>query len=62
VLVAGREQPAPAANATAARERAHALLTQGLTRKDAAGRLVRELGLSRNDAYRLVTTGVKRET
>lgn len=56
VIVAGHEQPAPAPHPNAVRERAHALLAQGLTRKDAAGRLVRELGIPRNDAYRLVTT------
>ncbi len=61
VIVAGHEQAARSADPQAARERAHTLLAEGLSRKDAAGRLARELGMSRNQAYRLVTADVKRE-
>ena len=61
VIVAGQARPSRSPDHEVARERAHALLAQGLTRKDAAGRLVRELGLPRNQAYRLVTA-VKSET
>lgn len=64
VIVAGGERtPAPVDPGTA-RERARRLLAEGLSRKDAAGRLERELGIPRNQAYRIVTTspGGKRET
>lgn len=54
VIVAGQERvPSPGDRETA-RERARALLAEGLSRKDAAGRLVRELGIPRNEAYRMV--------
>jgi len=54
VIVAGRERVAPSADPDLARERARSLLAEGLSRKDAAGQLARELGIPRNDAYRMV--------
>lgn len=62
VIVAGQERAGPFADPATARVRARALLAEGLSRKDAAGRLARDLGIPRNDAYRLVTTTVKSET
>jgi 16S rRNA (cytidine1402-2'-O)-methyltransferase len=61
VIVAGQEAAPASPDSEAARERARALLAEGWSRKDAASRLVRELGLPRNAAYRLVTTDPKRE-
>ncbi len=56
VIVAGRERVPPSADPDIARQRARSLLAEGLSRKDAAGRLAHELGIPRNDAYRMVTT------
>jgi 16S rRNA (cytidine1402-2'-O)-methyltransferase len=42
-------------NVEAWRTRARALLAAGLSRRDAAGQLAAELGISRNAAYRVVT-------
>jgi 16S rRNA (cytidine1402-2'-O)-methyltransferase len=56
LMVAGQARVPPSADPETARSRARALLEEGLSRKDAAGRLARELGIPRNDAYRLVTT------
>lgn len=61
VIVAGQERVPSSADPEAAREHARALLAEGLSRKDAAGRLVRELGIPRNQAYRLVTTNARSE-
>lgn len=61
VIVAGRERAGSSADPDTARAHARALLEEGLSRKDAAGRLARELGVPRNQAYRLVTT-VRGET
>jgi hypothetical protein len=44
------------------RRRAQALLAEGMSRRDAAGQIAVEFGISRNEAYRLVTTGVTRES
>lgn len=56
LLVAGGAPPQrPEPTAVDAASRAHDLLAQGLSRKDAAARLARELHLSRNEAYRLIT-------
>ena len=38
-----------------AEDRARTLLAEGLSRRDAATQLARELNLPRNEAYRLVT-------
>jgi len=56
VIVAGQERAPAPADPTTARERARALLAEGVSRKDTAGRLARDLGISRNEAYRLVTS------
>jgi hypothetical protein len=37
-----------------ARDRALALLADGVTRREATQRLIAELGMARNEAYRLV--------
>ena len=55
VIVAGtgkppREEPPPDPEA-----RARALLAEGMSRRDVADRLAAETGISRNNAYRLVT-------
>jgi 16S rRNA (cytidine1402-2'-O)-methyltransferase len=50
----GRPPPAPDRTADAAEEAA-ALLAEGLSRREVARRLTETLGMSRNDAYRLVT-------
>ena len=47
--------PAAPDRTTDAVEEATALLAEGLTRREVARRLTETLGLSRNDAYRLVT-------
>ncbi|MBI2616352.1 MAG: 16S rRNA (cytidine(1402)-2'-O)-methyltransferase [Gemmatimonadetes bacterium] len=60
VIVAGRTRAPSFADPATARARARALLAEGLSRKDVAGRLVRELGLPRNEAYRLAAD-VRRE-
>ncbi len=62
VMVSGRQQTLAPGDPETARRRAQALLAQGLSRRDAAAQLVRELGIPRNAAYRLVTTDVRRET
>lgn len=55
VVVAGAPTAAAPAAADAARRLARRLLEQGLSRRDAAGRLARDCGLPRNEAYRIVT-------
>lgn len=58
LIVAGRppaRAPAPDVSEQA-RERARALLAEGVSRRDAAGRLAHELAIPRNQAYRLVAT------
>ncbi len=55
VLVGGAAPEEPGADPEAARERARALLGEGLSRRDAAERLAAELTLSRREAYRVVT-------
>jgi len=62
VIVAGHERTVPPADPETARRRAQALLAEGLSRKDVAGRLIGELGIARNQAYRLVAATLKRET
>ena len=54
VLVAGIGPTARRADSDVARARAVTLLAEGLTRKDVTARLVDELGLPRNEAYKLV--------
>lgn len=57
VLVAGRpEDASPAEPPPDAGERAVRLLATGLSRKDAVQQLVQELGIPRNEAYRIVTS------
>ncbi len=56
VIVAGGEQPLARGDPETVRRRAQALLAEGLSRRDAVGRLVDEFGMPRNDAYRMVTT------
>jgi 16S rRNA (cytidine1402-2'-O)-methyltransferase len=47
--------PVPPERTEEAVEQATALLAEGLTRREVARRLTESLGMSRNDAYRLVT-------
>lgn len=54
IVIAGSGKPADAAPPPDVEERARALLVEGLSRKDAAGRLAEETGISRNTAYRIV--------
>jgi 16S rRNA (cytidine1402-2'-O)-methyltransferase len=54
IVIAGSGRPAVAAPPPDLEERARALLVEGLSRKDAAGRLAEETGISRNTAYRIV--------
>jgi 16S rRNA (cytidine1402-2'-O)-methyltransferase len=56
VMVAGRVTPPTSPDPEAARARARELLAAGGTRRDVAGRLAVELAISRNAAYRLVTS------
>ena len=56
IVMEGTGTPAPAPDRTAdAAEEAAALLAEGLSRREVARRLTETLGMSRNDAYRLVT-------
>ncbi|HZE76119.1 MAG TPA: 16S rRNA (cytidine(1402)-2'-O)-methyltransferase [Gemmatimonadales bacterium] len=56
VLLAGTGEPAPPPDRTAeGRALARQLLDGGATRREAAQRVAAELGLARNEAYRLVT-------
>ncbi|HEX2220675.1 MAG TPA: 16S rRNA (cytidine(1402)-2'-O)-methyltransferase, partial [Gemmatimonadales bacterium] len=56
IVMAGTGVPPPPPDRTAdATEEATALLAEGLSRREVARRLTETLGLSRNDAYRLVT-------
>ena len=55
VLLAGAPT-APTLPSPRAHERASELLAGGVSRKDAAARLATEFGLSRNEAYRMVTS------
>jgi 16S rRNA (cytidine1402-2'-O)-methyltransferase len=56
VLLAGTGEPAPAPDRTEeGRALARQLLDGGATRREAAQRVAAELGLARNEAYRLVT-------
>ena len=55
VVLAGTGAPAePPDRTDEARARALALLADGVTRREATQRLVAELGMARNEAYRLV--------
>ncbi|MBK7348996.1 MAG: 16S rRNA (cytidine(1402)-2'-O)-methyltransferase [Gemmatimonadetes bacterium] len=57
VVVAGRPEGAsPAEHLADAGEHAARLLATGLSRKDTVHHLVQELGISRNEAYRIVTS------
>jgi 16S rRNA (cytidine1402-2'-O)-methyltransferase len=56
IVMEGTGSPPPAPDRTAdAAEAAAALLAEGLSRREVARRLTETLGMSRNDAYRLVT-------
>jgi 16S rRNA (cytidine1402-2'-O)-methyltransferase len=56
IVIEGTGAPPPPADRTAdATEEATALLAEGLSRREVARRLTETLGMSRNDAYRLVT-------
>jgi 16S rRNA (cytidine1402-2'-O)-methyltransferase len=56
IVVEGTGTPAPAADRTHdATEEATVLLAEGLTRREVVRRLTETMGMSRNDAYRLVT-------
>ena len=56
VVIAGTGAPAPEEDRTEeATEHAVELLAEGLSRREVARRLTESHGLSRNDAYRLVT-------
>jgi 16S rRNA (cytidine1402-2'-O)-methyltransferase len=56
IVMQGTGSPPPAPDRTAdAAEEAAALLAEGLSRREVARRLTETLGLSRNEAYRLVT-------
>ena len=56
IVMEGTGTPPPAPDRTAdAAEEAAALLAEGLSRREVARRLTETLGMSRNDAYRLVT-------
>lgn len=63
VMVAGEARSSPTSDPAAVQERARRLLADGMSRKDAAGRLARELGVPRNEAYRIVAANAseKRE-
>jgi 16S rRNA (cytidine1402-2'-O)-methyltransferase len=55
VLLAGRGEPAPAPDRTEeGRALARQLLERGATRREAARQVAADLGLARNEAYRLV--------
>ncbi|HEY7482049.1 MAG TPA: 16S rRNA (cytidine(1402)-2'-O)-methyltransferase [Gemmatimonadales bacterium] len=55
IVVEGTGTPAPAADRTHdATEEATVLLAEGLTRREVVRRLTETMGMSRNDAYRLV--------
>ena len=56
IVMEGTGTPPPAPDRTAdAAEEAAALLAEGLSRREVARRLTETMGMSRNDAYRLVT-------
>ena len=54
VLQGTGEPPAPPDRSDDARQLATSLLAEGRTRREAAKAVAAEIGLSRNDAYRLV--------
>lgn len=54
VLAGSGAPPAPPDRSEEARARARTLLAEGATRRETSRRLVAELGLPRNEAYRLV--------
>ncbi len=57
VVMAGRpDAPAEALPVADIEERARVILAAGVTRKEAVQRLVTELGVPRNEAYRIVTS------
>jgi 16S rRNA (cytidine1402-2'-O)-methyltransferase len=58
VVVAGQplREARPVVNEAEARVRAKALLAEGLSRRDAADRLAKELSMVRREAYRIVTS------
>ncbi|KPK00743.1 MAG: hypothetical protein AMS20_15080 [Gemmatimonas sp. SG8_28] len=58
VVVAGRPSGAeePLVDETTLRERASALLSEGLSRRDAAARLAGEFPIGKREAYRIVTS------
>ena len=57
LVVAGRgERASPEMSSAAVSDHAVALLSDGLTRKAVVQRLVAELGVPRNEAYRIVTS------
>jgi 16S rRNA (cytidine1402-2'-O)-methyltransferase len=61
-VVAGATARPERTDPDALRRRALALLAQGISRRDVAAQLAGESGIARNEAYRLVTTDVKRDT
>ena len=62
VVVAGGAPRPERSDPEAVRRRARVLLAQGLSRRDVAAQLAGEFGIPRNEAYRLVTSDVKRAT
>ena len=54
LLVAGREPARETPSVDLLRDRAAALLAQGMSRRDVAARLASEFDCSRNEAYRVV--------
>jgi 16S rRNA (cytidine1402-2'-O)-methyltransferase len=55
VVVEGRMERDDEIDPSMIEDRARELLAEGLTRKDVAARLVEELGVARNEVYRIVT-------
>jgi 16S rRNA (cytidine1402-2'-O)-methyltransferase len=62
VVVAGATARPERSDPEALHRRAQALLAQGMSRRDVAGQLAGEFGISRNEAYRVAATPGKRET
>lgn len=60
VIVAGRAAEPEIPDTEQVRRRARALLSQGLSRRDAAAYVAREFDLARNEAYRLVMSEASR--
>lgn len=56
VLLAGAPDRAPSPSAADLRDRARVLLARGMSRRDVANSLAGEFAVSRNEAYRMVTS------